>query len=207
MKSPVPRATVPRLPLYLQILEERPDGTMISSEELGVLAGVNAAKVRKDLSYLGSYGTRGVGYQVDQLRFEIRRALGLTREWLLAIVGAGNLGTALATYAGLHGRGYRVAGLFDADPEKVGGPVGGITVEPVRRLGGAARRRRIDIGVIAVPAESAQGVADSLVAAGVRSILNFAPVAVQVPEGVEVRRVDLSTELQVLGFHLHRSSE
>jgi redox-sensing transcriptional repressor len=194
------------LPLYLQILDERGDQVCIASEELASLAGVNAAKVRKDLSYLGSYGTRGVGYAVEHLHFEIRRALGMTREWRLAIIGAGNLGSALANYAGAHGQGYRVVGLFDADPEKLGTAYNGLTVESLGSLPAAVADREIDIGVIAVPAESAQDVADLLAAAGIRSILNFAPIVVHVPEDVEVRRVDLSSELQVLGYHLHLSS-
>lgn len=201
----MPPPTIQRLPLYLRILDERADQDRISSDELGALAGVNAAKVRKDLSYLGSYGTRGVGYSVEQLRFEIRRSLGLTREWLLAIIGAGNLGSALANYAGAHGEGYRVAGIFDADPAKVGDRVGDVEVEPVERLGRAVLQRGVDIGVIAVPPEAAQDVADLLAGAGVRSILNFAPTVIQVPDHVEVRRLDLGTELRVLGYHLHRS--
>ena len=203
MKTPVPRATVQRLPLYLQLLDERADQQRTSSDELAVLAGVNAAKVRKDLSYLGSYGTRGVGYDVEQLRFEIRRALGLTDGLHLAIVGVGNLGRALANYGGFRDGGFGVAGLFDDDPAKVGEVIGGLTVEPLDQIEAAVRERGIDIGVLTVPAESAQEVADRLSASGIRSILNFAPTVIQVPDGVEVRRVDLSTELQVLGYHLH----
>ncbi|MCB2223859.1 MAG: redox-sensing transcriptional repressor Rex [Actinobacteria bacterium] len=203
MKTPVPRATVQRLPLYLQILDERGDQARTSSDELAALAGITAAKVRKDLSYLGSYGTRGVGYDVEQLRFEIRRALGLTRDWRLAIVGVGNLGSALANYDGFQAGGFCIAAVFDADPAKVGTEVAGVTVSPVGRLVRDVRRLGIDIGVVAVPAEAAQGVTDTLAAAGVRSILNFAPTVVRAPDGVEIRRVDLSTELQVLGYHLH----
>jgi len=199
----VPRATVQRLPLYLQLLEDCEDPGPIASERLAALAGVNAAKVRKDLSYLGSYGTRGVGYEIEQLRFEIRRALGLTRDWRLAIVGVGNLGHALANYAGFQGAGFGVVGLFDVDPSMVGEEVNGIGIEPIEHLGKVVKERGIDIGIIAVPAAVAQEVADRLAAAGVRSILNFSPTVIQVPNGVEVRRVDLSTELQVLGYHLH----
>jgi len=193
---------VQRLPLYLQLLDDCEDPGPISSDQLAALAGVTAAKVRKDLSFLGSYGTRGVGYEIEHLRFQIRRALGLTRDWRLAIVGVGNLGHALANYAGFQGEGFGVAGLFDADPSRVGEQVNGLVIEPVGRLRKVVKQRKIDIGVLAVPASSAQEVADLLVAAGIRSILNFAPAVIQVPEGVEVRRVDLSTELQVLGYHL-----
>ena len=203
MKTPVPRATVQRLPLYLQILDERPDQARTSSDELAALAGITAAKVRKDLSYLGSYGTRGVGYEVEQLRFEIRRALGLTRGWRLAIVGAGNLGSALASYRGFRSGGFEVVGLFDDDPAKIGSDIAGLVVEPIGRLEKRVAERRIDIGVLAVPAESAQEVADRLERCGIRSILNFAPTVIHLSDGIEVRSVDLSTELQVLGYHLH----
>ena len=203
VKQPVPRATVQRLPLYLQLLDERADQAGTSSDELATLAGVGAAKVRKDLSYLGCFGTRGVGYDVEQLRFEIRRALGLTSGWNLAIVGVGNLGSALASYGGFQAGGFAVVGLFDEDPSKVGSDIAGLTVEPLERLERSVAERSIDIGVVAVPAESAQDVADRLTECGIRSILNFSPTVIQVPDGVEVRRVDLSTELQVLGYHLH----
>jgi len=203
VKKPVPRATVQRLPLYLQLLDERADQARTSSDELAVLANLNAAKVRKDLSYLGSYGTRGVGYDVEQLRFEIRRALGLTSGWRLAIVGAGNLGSALANYGGFSDGGFGVVGVFDADVKKVGRKIGGLVVEHFDHLEEAVAERKIDIGVLAVPASAAQEVADRLAASGIKSILNFAPTVIQVPDGVEVRRVDLSTELQVLGYHLH----
>jgi redox-sensing transcriptional repressor len=206
VKKPVPRATVQRLPLYLQLLDERADQARTSSDELAVLANLNAAKVRKDLSYLGSYGTRGVGYDVEQLRFEIRRALGLTSGWRLAIVGAGNLGSALANYGGFSDGGFSVVGVFDADAKKVGRKIGGLVVEALDYLEEAVAERSIDIGVLAVPASAAQEVADLLAASGVKSILNFAPTVIQVPDGVEVRRVDLSTELQVLGYHLHLMS-
>jgi redox-sensing transcriptional repressor len=203
VKKPVPRATVQRLPLYLHLLDERADQARTSSDELAALANLNAAKVRKDLSYLGSYGTRGVGYDVAQLRFEIRRALGLTSGWRLAIVGAGNLGSALANYGGFSDGGFGVVGVFDADAKKVGRKIGGLVVEHLDQLAEAVDERSIDIGVLAVPAAAAQDVADRLAASGIKSILNFAPTVIQVPDGVEVRRVDLSTELQVLGYHLH----
>lgn len=203
MKKPVPRATVQRLPLYLQLLDERADQARTSSDELAVLANINAAKVRKDLSYLGSYGTRGVGYEVEQLRFEIRRALGLTRGWSLAIIGVGNLGSALANYRGFSDGGFEIVGLFDSSPKKVGRKISGLVVEHLDHLEEAVAERGIDIGVVAVPASAAQEVADRLSTSGVKSILNFAPTIIQVPAGVEVRKVDLSNELQVLGYHLH----
>jgi redox-sensing transcriptional repressor len=207
VKQPVPRIAVPRLTVYLQCLEDLPPGvTRVSSDDLAGRAGVNSAKVRKDLSYLGSYGVRGVGYDVEHLRFQIRRELGLTREWPLVIVGIGNLGRALANFGGFHEQGFRVVGIFDDDPNKVGTRVGQHRVEPVSNLPGAVAERGASIGVIATTAEGAQAVADVLAAAGVAAILNFAPIVVRVPGHVAVRRVDFSTELQVLAFHLHQST-
>lgn len=205
MKVPVPPTTVQRLPLYLRCLDDLPSGQgRISSGELAVLAGLNSAMVRKDLSYLGSYGVRGVGYDVEHLRVQMRQELGLDQVWRVVIVGAGNLGSALANYGGLGVRGFEFVGLFDDDPVKVGTDVGSLVVEPAAALGSAVSERNASIGIITVPAESAQDVAEALAAAGVRSILNFAPTVVKVPESVHVRRVDLSTELQVLSFYLSR---
>jgi redox-sensing transcriptional repressor len=178
----------------------------VSSSDLAVLARVTPAKVRKDLSCLGSYGVRGVGYSVAELRAQIRRALGLTEEVPVIVVGAGNLGRALAGYGGFGDSGFVIVGLFDSDPGAVGSPVGDLVVEPVGRLVDAARTRGAAIGVIATPAGAAQQVADLLVASGIASILNFAPTVIRVPDGVEVRRVDLATELQVLSYYLHRES-
>lgn len=204
MKRVVPRATVQRLPLYLKTLDHLTQEG-ISSEGLAAATGVNSAKVRKDLSYLGSYGVRGVGYEVEQLRFQIRRALGLTRDWRVVIVGVGNLGLALANYWGFAEEGFVVVGLFDSDPGKVGAHIDKLEIEPIDRLPAAVRRRRVSIGMIATPAHAAQEVADLLAGSGVRSILNFAPTVIRVPPGVEVRRVDLSNELKVLSYYLHRT--
>jgi redox-sensing transcriptional repressor len=194
---------VARLPLYYRALIEMADQTVgtVSSEQLAELAGVNAAKVRKDLSYLGSYGTRGVGYDVDHLVREVSLELGLTQDWPVAIVGLGNLGHALANYRGFGARGFQVVALVDADPEKVGERIGDLTVEGVEDLGRIVAARRVAIGVIATPAGSAQAVADRLVEAGVGSILNFAPTVVVVPAHVSLRKVDLATELQILSFY------
>ena len=198
----IPEATVARLPLYYRaLLELAGQSTTISSEQLAELAGVTAAKVRKDLSFLGSYGTRGVGYEVEHLLREVSRELGLTHDWPVAILGIGNLGRALANYRGFAARGFRVVALVDADPAKVGTRVGDLAVEPVEALSRLVADRQVAIGVIATPAESAQGVADRLVAAGVRAILNFAPTVVVVPPEVSLRKVDLATELQILSFY------
>lgn len=204
----IPEATVARLPLYYRALTEAGESSLptISSERLAELAGVNAAKVRKDLSYLGSYGTRGVGYDIDYLVHEIARELGLTRDWPVAIVGIGNLGRALANYRGFGARGFRVVALLDADPDVVGKRFGDLVVEPVAELDGIVTDRGIAIGVLAVPAPVAQDVTDRLVTAGVTSILNFSPSVCVVPEGVSMRKVDLATELQILSFYQLRRS-
>jgi redox-sensing transcriptional repressor len=199
----IPEATVARLPLYYRALVETGERQVatISSERLAELAGVNAAKVRKDLSYLGSYGTRGVGYDVEYLLHEISRELGLTRDWPVAIVGIGNLGRALANYRGFGARGFRVVALFDADASLVGRRVGELSVESIDDLDRVVAERGIAIGILAVPATVAQDVADQLVEAGVTSILNFAPAVCTVPDGVSMRKVDLAIELQILSFY------
>lgn len=199
----IPEATVARLPVYLRLLCEQADEGVdsLSSDQLAALAGVNSAKVRKDLSYLGSYGTRGVGYEVPYLVYQIRRELGLTRDWPVVIVGAGNLGQALAGYGGFSERGFRVAGIVDVDPAKIGTVLGGLRVRHVDELTSLVRARRATIGIIATPAAGSQEAADLLVAAGVNSILNFASVIITVPPHVHVRRVDLALELQILCYH------
>lgn len=195
-----------RLPVYLRILSERFDVgvTNISSEELAEFAGLNAAKVRKDLSYLGSYGTRGVGYDVEFLVYQIRRELGLTHDWHVVIVGAGNLGQALAGYNGFGDRGFPVGGIVDVDETKVGSVVGGVRVRHLDELAQVVAARNISIGVIATPGGAAQAAADALVAAGVTSLLNFAPCVIGVPHGVSVRKVDLAVELQILSYYEQR---
>ena len=195
-----------RLPIYLRsLLEVEAEGqAMISSERLAEMAGVNAAKVRKDLSYLGSYGTRGVGYDVEYLLFQMRRELGLTQDWPVVIVGVGNLGHALANYAGFSERGFPVVALVDADERRIGEKVGDLAIDHVDDLPRIVKERKVAIGVIATPASAAQRVADLLVEAGVTSILNFAPAVLNVPEGVWLRKVDLATELQILSFYQQR---
>ena len=195
-----------RLPLYLRsLLEVAGQGTTtISSERLAELAGVNAAKVRKDLSYLGSYGTRGVGYDVEYLLFQMSRELGLTQDWPVVIVGVGNLGHALANYGGFGERGFPVAALVDADRRVVGTEVNGIAVRHLDELPEIVAERGIAIAIIATPATAAQEVADRLVTAGVRSILNFAPTVISVPTEVSLRKVDLAVELQILSFYQQR---
>jgi redox-sensing transcriptional repressor len=181
--------------------------TTVSSERLAELTGVTASKVRKDLSYLGTYGTRGVGYDVDNLVRQIGRELGLTENWPVVIVGIGNLGRALASYGGFSARGFRVAALLDDDPAKQGTNVGDLRIGPTAQLEMITRQHPTVIGVIAVPGPSAQDVADVMVAAGIRSILSFSPTVIAVPRDVTVRTVDLATELQILSFHQHQRGE
>jgi redox-sensing transcriptional repressor len=202
----IPEATVARLPIYLRcLIEIAEQGThTVSSEQLADSAGVNAAKVRKDLSYLGSYGTRGVGYDVEYLIYQVRRELGLEQDWAVAIVGVGNLGHALANYRGFEERGFRIVALLDSDPAKVGERIGRLAIEHIDDLDRVVKEEQVAIGVVATPACAAQEVCERLVAAGVASILNFAPAHLQVPEGVSLRKVDLSTELQILAFHEQR---
>ncbi len=204
----IPEATVARLPLYLRSLLEGQHAGLatISSERLAELAGVNAAKVRKDLSYLGSYGTRGVGYDVDYLLFQMSRELGLTQDWPVAIVGIGNLGQALANYGGFGDRGFPVAALCDADPSVIGTRVHDVLVRSIDDLPAIVDEHHIAIGIIATPAAAAQEVADRLAAAGVPSILNFAPTIISVPPEVSLRKVDLAVELQILSFYQQRKA-
>jgi len=202
----VPDATVSRLPVYLGILAEQAQAGVanISSDGLAELAGVNAAKVRKDLSYLGSYGTRGVGYEVGYLVYQVRRELGLTHDWPVVIVGAGNLGQALAGYGGFGDRGFPVVGIGDVDTSKVGSVLGGLRVRHIDELPQLVQSKRINIGVLATPPAAAQDAADRLVKAGVTSILNFASVVLTVPRAIEVRKVDLAVELQIHSYHEQR---
>jgi redox-sensing transcriptional repressor len=202
----IPEATVARLPVYLRCLVDMAErGThTVSSEQLADAAGVNSAKVRKDLSYLGSYGTRGVGYDVEYLIYQVRRELGLEQDWAVAIVGAGNLGHALANYKGFGERGFRIVALLDADARKIGEQIGSLAVEHIDDLDRVVKEESVAIGIIATPATAAPEVCDRLVAAGVTSILNFAPAHLQVPPGVSLRQVDLSTELQILSYHEQR---
>ncbi len=198
-----------RLAVYLRVLTDRepiPDGRagqqdIVSSAELAAAAGVNPAGLRRDLSFLGSHGVRGVGYDSGTLIDEIRRVLGAHHAFGVALIGVGNLGQALAGYGGFAGRGFNIAALFDVDPAKVGRNVSGLVVEDVASLSTTCAAQSITIGLIATPEGAAQEAADALVSAGIFSILNFAPGLVVVPDGVEVRRVDLALELQMLAFH------
>jgi redox-sensing transcriptional repressor len=201
--SRVPEATVARLATYLRVLGTLADRSVntVSSDELAAVAGVNSAKLRKDLSHLGSYGIRGVGYDVTTLTEQISRTLGLTVHRSVAVIGVGNLGQALAGYAGFATRGFQIAALIDADPARIGSTIRGLTVGDIADLDTIVADHAITIGVVAVPATVAQDVCDRLVAAGVTSILNFAAVVLSVPPHVHLRKVDLAAELQILSFH------
>lgn len=204
----IPDATVARLPLYLRALHMVADGgsATVSSSQLAAAAGVNSAKVRKDLSYLGSHGVRGVGYHVSLLTEQISTSLGLANQWGVALVGVGRLGQALAHYAGFSMRGFPISALLDADRRKVGRQIAGLSVHHLDELPAVVAAHNIAIAMIATPAEAAQDVCDRLIAAGVTSILNFAPSILFVPNGVDVRKVDLAIELQILSFHEHRKA-
>jgi redox-sensing transcriptional repressor len=208
IRRSMPQASVERLPGYLRVLTELSSHgvTSASSQQLAELAGVGPAQLRKDLSHLGSHGRRGVGYDVDTLRERVQTALGLVVELPVAIVGAGNLGHALANYSGFGARGFTVVALLDASPALVGTEVAGVVVEDVARLAEVLRDLEVAIVVIATPGDQAQQVCDVVVGAGVREILNFAPRALHVPEGVELRSVDLGSELQILAFHSRERS-
>jgi redox-sensing transcriptional repressor len=196
----IPEATVARLAVYLRVLTALAESgqSTVSSGELAAAAGVNPAGLRKDLSHLGPCGVRGVGYEVRTLRDRISGVLGVERSRACVLVGIGNLGSALADYAGFGSRGFEFVGLFDAAASRVGQHIGGRTVRPIEELEEVVTATQASIGVITTPAEVAQSVCDRLAAAGVRSILNFAPVTLAAPAGVDVRKVDLAVELQVL---------
>ncbi|MEP6852890.1 MAG: redox-sensing transcriptional repressor Rex [bacterium] len=204
----VPDATVARLATYLRVLSVMDDVGVdtVSSDELAAAAGVNSAMLRKDLSHLGSYGVRGVGYAVRTLVDHLASTLGLGVHRAVALIGVGNLGQALAGYAGFGSRGFRIAALLDADPNRVGTMLRGLTVRDISELEAVVESEQISIAVIATPASAAQEVADRLAAAGVTAILNFAPTVLAVPDTVDVRKVDLAAELQILSFHEQRKA-
>ena len=204
LRREIPDATVARLPEYLRTLSRlAEDGVpSVSSEELAAAVGVRSAQLRKDLSHLGSYGTRGVGYDVQHLIRQISRELGLSRRCSVVLVGVGNLGRALAGYGGFASRGLAIDSLLDADRSLAGQQIAGLTVRHIDDLPMVVSPG--SIGVIATPASAAQEVCDRLVAAGVTSILNFAPTVLNVPAHVDLRKVDLSIELQILAYHEQR---
>jgi redox-sensing transcriptional repressor len=196
------RAGVGRLSLYLRRLEGlvREGVTKVSSGQLGESLGVTDAQVRKDLAALGNLGHPGIGYATEELIAAIRRALGIDREWNVVLVGVGNLARALLRYRGFQQRGFRVVALFDADKALVGQRVDGLEVYPPERLASVVAATGADLGLLTVPSESAQAVADALVAAGIRGVLNFAPVVLRLPAGVSLVSVDLTVQMEQLAF-------
>lgn len=205
----IPDATVARLPIYLRALSTLTESGQetVSSSDLAKVAGVNSAKLRKDLSYLGSYGTRGVGYEVGYLFRQISTAIGLSQDWRVVIIGMGNLGKALSAYAGFATRGFRVVGLFDADPMVIGEEFNQLIVQDISKLERVIEQTGASIAVLTVPSHAAQGICDRVVTSGIGSILNFAPCVLNVPDSVQLRKVDLATELQILAFHANRTEE
>jgi redox-sensing transcriptional repressor len=200
----IPEATIIRLSVYSRFLTEidRKGIITISSRDIAEGVGVSPAQVRKDLAYFGEFGTRGVGYNVSDLRQHILRILGLSVDWSVSLVGAGNLGLALSSYKGFRERGFIITSIFDSDPQKVGTKINDVEVLPTEQLEEVVRQNRTQIGIVAVPAAAAQEVADRLVKAGVQAILNFAPGVLNVPPEIELRNVDLVVNLEVLTFNV-----
>lgn len=208
-KRNIPEPTIARLPRYLRTFVEfaHDHGSVISSKELAAASGINPAQVRKDLAYFGQFGQRGIGYDVKTLDTKMREILGLHKVWRIALVGAGNLGTALLQYGGFSKAGFRIEAAFDVDPSKVGWELEGVRIWATPAIRQVVREKKIEIGVLAVPASQAQRVADDLVDAGIRAILNFAPCVLTVPKSVLVRGVDLASELEHLTYFLEKSSK
>jgi redox-sensing transcriptional repressor len=204
----IPEKTVTRLSIYLRCLEELEVGgvTSVSSRQLAERFGLNSAQVRKDLAYFGQFGVRGLGYYIAELKHNLERILGLKQDWEVALVGVGNLGSALIAYKGFQARGFKIGMAFDADPAKVGQVVGDVPIVEIARLVQTVRRKKVKIAVLAVPATAAQSVADLLVEGGVTAILNFAPAQLTVPDGIKVQNVDLSVLLKTLSYHTVRTS-
>jgi redox-sensing transcriptional repressor len=200
--------TVRRLSVYTRcLLQLEEDGVKtVSSQDLAERFNLNSAQVRKDLAYFGEFGVRGIGYYVSSLKVELQRILGLDREWPVALVGFGNLGSALFHYRGFGRQGFRIAVIFDDDPAKVGREVDGVPIFSTRDLAREIQARRVQMAIVAVPAEAAQSVADQLVAAGIKAVLNFAPARIRLPRDVRLKDVDLSIELETLSFYLAKSS-
>ncbi|PYM90516.1 MAG: redox-sensing transcriptional repressor Rex [Candidatus Rokuibacteriota bacterium] len=204
----IPEMTVRRLSVYTRcLLQLEEDGVKtVSSQDLAERFNLNSAQVRKDLAYFGEFGVRGIGYYVSSLKAELQRILGLDREWPVALVGFGNLGSALFHYRGFGRQGFRIAVIFDDDPAKVGREVDGVPIFSTRDLAREIQARRVQMAIVAVPAEAAQSVADQLVAAGIKAVLNFAPARIRLPRDVRLKDVDLSIELETLSFYLAKAS-
>jgi len=201
----IPPATVQRLPLYLQCLEQLDTNSVgISSKKIAEIAKVNDAQVRRDLSYLGTLGTRGVGYDILTLRKQLELELGLVDGLSAIIIGIGNLGSALAEYEGFKEKGFKIVGLFDSDSKKLNKQIGSLAVKPLSEMKNTCEKYNVSIGIIATPEKVAEEIADKLIDCGIKSILNFAPIMLKNKSGVQIRSVDLSQELQILSYYLDR---
>ena len=201
----IPPASVQRLPLYLHCLEQLDtDSVGISSKKIAEIAKVNDAQVRRDLSYLGTLGTRGVGYDILTLRKQLELELGLVDGLSAIIIGIGNLGSALAEYKGFKEKGFKIVGLFDSDTKKLNKQIGSLAVKPLSEIKDTCEKYDVAIGIIATPEKSAEEIADNLIDCGIKSILNFAPIMLKNKSGIQIRSVDLSQELQILSYYLDR---
>ncbi len=204
MPIEIPDVVIDRLPVYARALNalERAGRDVVSSQELGATLGVTPAQIRKDLSYFGRFGKQGRGYSVKRLLEELRQILGIDREWTMVLVGVGQLGRAILQYGGFAPQGFRILAAFDNDGHVIGETIEGLVVQPVGDLRRALDATHIDIGIVATPAATAQGVIDALVACGVRAILNYAPIAAQVPTGIHIKDIDPVLALQSMTFYL-----
>lgn len=210
MSDDIPDIVIGRLPIYLRALRrlaEEGDQLTTSSQELGERLGISSAQIRKDLSHFGEFGKQGTGYHINYLIDQLRAILHLDRDWPVALLGAGFLGHALASYGGFHPRGFRIAWIFDNDPDKVGAAIAGLTVQHVDELEETIERERIQIAILAVPAAAAQGITDRLVAADIRAILTYAPISLVVPDDVQVQYSDPVVQLQRMTYYLDISDE
>lgn len=203
----IPPVVIDRLPLYARALAslETHGREVVSSQELGSLLNVTPAQIRKDLSYFGRFGKQGRGYNVQKLLDELRRILGLNRQWKMALVGAGRLGRAILGYEGFTPQGFRIVEAFDSDPRMIGKPLNDLMVRDTADLETVLSEIQVDVGIVAVPAETAQDVIDALVRCGVRAILNYAPIAAHVPRGVQIKRIDPVLALQGMTYYLKQN--
>ena len=204
MPIEIPAVVIDRLPVYARALNflEDQGRDVVSSQELGTVLGVTPAQIRKDLSYFGRFGKQGRGYNVQRLAEELRQILGLDRQWSMILVGVGHLGQAILTYDGFHPQGFIIVDAFDSDPAVIGSKVGGVIVRPTSELREYLSTRRVDIGIVAVPGQVAGPIISDLIAGGIRSILNYAPIAVPVPERIQVKNIDPVLALQSMTFYL-----
>lgn len=200
----IPNPAVRRLSLYLRQLEtfQRGERRTISSKQLGESLGLTDAQVRKDLAYFGQFGHPGIGYKVEDLILQVRKILGTDKTWNVVLVGAGNIGRALSAYRGFGSKGFRVVAVFDNDPGKIGRKLGAFTIQPLTDVPEVVKKQSVRLAIVAVPADNAQDVADQLIDAGVRGLLNFAPISLSVPQDVAVNTVDMAVQLEQLAFQV-----